>query len=85
MTVLTAHKVSWRREGYSRFLEPETWVLSDQPRGGNVFAKAERYVHGWLAWRTGESAKFWPDDEIEDVMARLQRFVEKNPGARPMN
>lgn len=83
MTVLTAHKVSWRREGYARWVEPETHILADARL--NVFAKIERHGDGWLARRTGEPWKFYPEDEIEAAKDRLQRFVEKNPGARPMN
>jgi hypothetical protein len=76
--------LAWSREGYARWLVPETWILGD--RGGNVFARVRRDPDGWRAHVMGEDGAIQSGAlPFDEACTRAQKRVEACPAPKALN
>lgn len=68
--------LSWRREGYGRWTEPETWVLCGPPLGRAIYAKVVKNGEGysWFAHKSGGGPGF----SLKEARSHAMRHVEQH-------
>jgi hypothetical protein len=78
--------LAWTREGYSRWLVPETWILVDSSFGGNVFARVRKDYDGWRAHVMGDDGAIQSGPlPFNEACARAQRRVEACATPKSLN
>jgi hypothetical protein len=74
--------LGWHREGYARWLVPETWVLRDSM--GAIFARVRRDHDGWRAHVMTEAGTLQSGPlPFQQACTRARARVEACP--RPLN
>lgn len=73
--------LSWKREGYGAWIEPETWVLRNVV--GAVYAKVRRDEHAWT-WYTAQAtgAGFKNREQAQSMAAG---YVRTHPNLPELN
>jgi hypothetical protein len=76
--------LAWTREGYARWLVPETWILRDAKFA--VYARVRRDPDGWRAhvMHEGRAIQSQPLP-FKEACARAQKRVESNPEPKSLN
>ena len=73
--------LTWKREGYSSWIVPETYILRNA--AGAIYAKVRKDEHGWTWYTTQTASTYFR--YLMEAQAAAEGYVRTHPELLALN